>query len=218
MNILQETDAYLVCDGLDTLPKNYKSIYALESDILGIRLYAKNLDAASYLKNAYGSEQFKFVFEGLCTQTQRQTLPRICDLSIAWDEQRQCSYPSKEGKKALTEFEFDDVYGPYVYFKATTRYLRPRQIQLHAYYSALNILGDDKFHKEAHYIYLSALKHFYKNKEAEKPLFNGLYLYLKQLTFPLPTGEVCVSYEAPKSWNVLRKYLIRYLSKDSSLS
>ena len=123
--------------------QKFACVYQLETAIAGPVLFAKTLEARNTLKNAYGSYQFSFIFDGWGVSEKTLSEPWDCDLSIAWDERKNRAFPSKKhGKKSLTHFEILSATHPFYRFSAQTTYLRTQQLQIHAHFSHLDILGD----------------------------------------------------------------------------
>ena len=195
----------------ERLEQKFSSVYDLEEPIEGPVLFAKSLESRASLKNAYGSDDFLFTFYawGKCYKK----LPEAwtCDLSIAWDEQKKRSYPSKNGKKTITNFSVLNVLGDYVYLKCTTHYLRKQQLQTHAHYSGVDILGDSLWTPDENLVYLEDLKKSVKNS-SNQPISSGLHLYLASVEFSNISEKIHVQIPAPKSWTVLQKMLERYLA------
>lgn len=189
--------------------QKFSPVYDLDDPIEGPVLFAKTLETRAYLKNAYGSDAFLFTFYawGKCYKKLPESW--TCDLSIAWDEQKKRSYPSKAGKKSITSFSVLDTIGNYVFFKCTTHYLRKQQLQTHAHYSGIDILGDSLWTPDEHLVYLEDLKKSVKNS-SNKPISSGLHLYLASIEFPNKTEKAHIQIDEPKAWSVLKKLLARY--------
>ncbi|MDR0755990.1 MAG: hypothetical protein LBE99_03710 [Puniceicoccales bacterium] len=186
-------------------------IYPLDTDISGLCMLAKTA-AKRELRNAYGSNLFAFEF-ALWAYVEN-VLPEQwdCDLSIAWNAHKHRAFPSKwKGKKAHTQFKVEQRYGHYYRLRATAHYLRPQQIQLHAHYGHLEVLGNTCFSPKDHYVYLSYLKPNFKKSSDEKPLSSGLHIYLQHVRFDFCGQHYHFSSSYPKDWMVLEKYLTRYL-------
>ena len=191
--------------------EKFSQVYDLDDEIDGPVLFAKSLEARAYLKNAYGSDDFLFTFYtwGKC----HKKLPTswLCDLSIAWDDHKKRSYPSKDGKKTNTQFSVLNEFGCYVFLKCETHYLRKQQIQTHAHFSGFDILGDTLWTPEAKLIYLKDLKKSVKNA-SNKAIVSGLHLYLASVTFTNQGSPMQIQIDAPKYWDVLKKTLERHLA------
>ncbi|MDR2769309.1 MAG: hypothetical protein LBB19_02005 [Puniceicoccales bacterium] len=187
-------------------------IYPLDTEIGGLLIWAKTANAKQELRNAYGSNLFTFEF--MLWAYVENALPEQwdCDLSIAWDVYKHQAFPSKlKGKKAYTKFKVERKYGHYYRIKATTHYLRPQQIQLHAHYGRVEILGDTCFPQKDHYVYLSHLKPGFKKSSDEKPLSSGLHIYLQRVCFDFCGQHYSFSHPCPKDWVILEKYFTCYL-------
>ena len=191
--------------------EKFSPVYDLDDEIEGPDLFAKSLESRASLKNAYGSNDFLFTFYawGKCYKKLPETW--TCDLSIAWDEQKKRSYPSKDGKKTSTQFSVLNEFGCYVFLKCETHYLRKQQLQTHAHFSGFDILGDTLWTPEAKLVYLRDLKKSVKNA-SDKAILSGLHLYLSSVTFTKNGCPIQLQIDAPKYWDVLQKTLERHLS------
>lgn len=189
--------------------QKFSQVYDLDDLIAGPVLFAKTLESRDYLRNAYGSDVFLFTFYAWGKSYKKLPESWSCDLSIAWDERKKRSYPSKDGKKAFTNFSVLDAIDHYVFLKCTTHYLRKQQLQTHLHYSGVDILGDSLWTPDAHFVYLEDLKKSVKNPN-NKPISSGLHLYLASVEFPNKTEHAHLQVDEPKSWSVLKKLLHRY--------
>jgi 23S rRNA pseudouridine1911/1915/1917 synthase len=122
-----------------------KEVFTLDGEISGIFLIAKTKQSAAKLRNCYGSQLYIFTFDLL-------TLPTVldktitCDLPIAKHFSRPSMVVShKTGKKSHTDFWFIENVGPYEHWRATTRFLRPHQIRLHAHECGIGIIGENLY-------------------------------------------------------------------------
>lgn len=204
------TEAVLQQFKRDRRGSKFSCIYALDADVNGFLLLAKTLDARDCLKNAYGSDQLTFTFA--CVGKRHTVGPKdwTCDLSIAWDACKQRSYPNKNGKKTFTNFRIQGEYGPYLSVLATTKFLRPQQIQTHSHFTFFDILGDDLWIPCPHWVYLEDLKSSVK-KSTNSPISTGLHLALIRLVFNFMGTQVVLEKPEPKQWLVLGKVLERYV-------
>ena len=189
----------------------FSSIYGLDKEIAGPILLAKTLEVRNFLKNLYGSDGFTFVF--YAWGIPHKTCPDewICNLSIAWDDHKQRSYPSlKKGKKTATTFQKVQTLGAYHLFKCSTHYLRTQQLQIHSHFSYFDILGDTLWTTDNHLVYLEALKQNIKNPSS-KPITEGLHLALAEVYFTFNEKSINLEVPLPHNFDVLSKTLARYL-------
>ena len=194
----------------------FACIYDLDENVAGPVLLAKNINARNFLKNAYGSNCFKFTFYAYGSCHKLSPNHWECDLSIAWDEQKKRSYPSKQtGKKASTHFTIEKVYGNYVYVKCVTHYLRKQQISIHSHFSYFDILGDNLWNAHPQFIYLENLKNIVK-KPSYAPIFSNLHLLLTQVEFEFQGQPISISYPLPKNWQLIEKVLTNYCKTSQS--
>jgi 23S rRNA-/tRNA-specific pseudouridylate synthase len=134
---------------IEHLPKQWteypKEVFALDGEISGIFLVAKTKQSTAELRNCYGSQLFTFTFDLL---TLPMALGKIitCDLPIAQHSSNHTMVVShKTGKKSRTDFRFVENVGPYEHWQATTCFLRPHQIRLHAHECGLGIIGENLY-------------------------------------------------------------------------
>ena len=224
MEVLSETEEWLcvskpnTCTSqtfLQTLKskfqdKKFSCIYDLDEDISGPLLLAKTLEARNSLRNNYGSDGFTFTFYAYGYKNKPCPESWECDLSVAWDDQKKRSYPSKKkGKKSLTYFYIEEDYGDYLKVKCSTHYLRKQQFQIHSHFSYFDILGDHLWTPVTKFIYLNDFKDFVK-KPSDEPIIKGLHLFLSQVKFDFNGNTVSINQPLPKSWEVIDKTLKNY--------
>lgn len=190
--------------------EKFSPIYLVDKEILGILLCAKTIEARNILKNAYGSDAFTLRFLAWGWSQKQLETSWECDLSIAWDDKKERSYPSKTaGKKSCTHFSVVQNFSPYVQLECDTHYLRTQQIQTHAHYSGVDIIGDELWTTDPHFIYLDQLKSVFK-KQTHAPIIPGLNLIQTELIFPYQGSEQKLCLTLPSSWPTLLKLLERY--------
>ena len=206
---LEESTQFLKQAGV-----KFSSVYGLDTEIAGPILLAKTLEARNFLKNLHGSDGFTFVFYAWGIPHKPCPDEWICDLSIAWDDQKKRSYPSlKKGKKAATTFQKIQTLGTYHLFKCSTHYLRTQQLQIHSHFSYFDILGDTLWTMDDHLVFLEQLKQNIKNSSA-KPITKGLHLALTEVHFTFNEKPIKLEVPLPHNFDVLSKTLARYLPKD----
>jgi len=190
--------------------KKFSCIYDLDEDISGPILLAKTLNARNFLKNAYGSDGFAFTFYAYGCQNKPCPESWKCDLSIAWDDQKKRSYPSKKnGKKSLTYFSVENNYGNYLKVKCLTHYLRKQQLQIHSHFSYFDILGDHLWVQNPKFIYLNDFKDSVKNP-SHSPIFQGIHLILTQVKFDFEGNTISINPPLPNAWQLIEKTLMNY--------
>ncbi len=190
----------------------FAPIYNLDDELSGPLLIGKNAKTTEQLRNAYGSNRFLFIFHCWCKA--HTTCPEqwTCDLSIAWDSVKNRAYPSKDGKKSVTEFIIQKRWGNFLLLECRTNYLRHQQVQLHTHFSYVDILGDMLWCKEPHYLYLEDFKHFVKNSQ-HKPIASGLHLHLSYVEFSLNNSPTVTHLKPPKDWSRIEKFLEKYAKR-----
>lgn len=193
----------------DVSGEYFASVYNLDDEVAGPFLMCKNQPATECLRNAYGSNLFLFTF--YCWGKVHTSCPDnwTCDLSIAWDASKSRAYPSKTGKKSMTQFFVQKRWGDFMLLECRTNYLRKQQLQIHSHFSYFDILGDTLWCAEPKYLYLEDFKNFVK-KSNRKPIASGLHLHLTCVEFSLNGISANVFMPPPKAWNRIEKFLQKY--------
>ena len=113
-----------------------------DPEIAGPVVFAKNEEAGNRLKNAYGSDQFKFIFR-FVTDACMSVAETECGLPVAMHttDAKAC-ISHKTGKKSLTRFRKVAETSDLALWEAETRHPRMHQIRIHAFESGIPILGD----------------------------------------------------------------------------
>lgn len=226
MNRLAETSDWLFVEKQAQIPAHvlleslrqehhlgyFAPIYNLDDELSGPLLIGKNPTTTEQLRNAYGSNQFTFIFH--CWGKAHTACPEhwICDLSIAWDTTKNRAYPSKDGKKSATEFTIQKHWNDFLLLECRTNYLRRQQLQIHTHFSHVDILGDTLWSKEPNYLYLEDFKRFVKNSQ-RKPITSGLHLHLSRVKFSLNGSPIEIHLQTPASWIRIEKFLEKYTKK-----
>lgn len=187
----------------------FMPVYYLDDEVSGPLLVAKSPESSEQLRNAYGSNQFTFVFHCWCKVHTECPEQWTCDLSIAWDPTKGRAYPSKDGKKSATQFTVQKRWGKFLFLECQTNYLRHQQLQIHTHFSYVDILGDTLWCQEPHYLYLEDFKRFVKNSQ-HKPIVSGLHLHLSRVTFSLKNTPFEIQLQSPKHWERIEKFLEKY--------
>ncbi len=192
------------------------AVHQMDFEQSGACVVAMNKDSAAVLRNALGSDAFEFEFLFVCKDsTASKENPRfLVDLPILKSQSKERMVPShRYGKGAKTEFEFLKSANGFEIWRATTKFLRPHQIRLHAAERGLEILGETLY-SEVPLPYLSSLKKKFnrtKNFE-EKPIYSSLALHLERVKFSAFDESFDTISTLPKNFN----YLLECLGLKSS--
>lgn len=183
------------------------AITDLDPDCYGPVLFARNRETAESLKSELGSGKFTFTFRFMSRS--KVTEPVIdCSLPIARHRhQARILVSHTTGKKAATQFVFEEANGATNLWQAMTQFPRRHQIMLHSSESGLPVMGDTLYARE-NLLLLSQLKrnYQYKRDAEERPMYPGPAIYLSRIDLE---GRMILCPEPPR-WNGLRKQLGKY--------
>ncbi|MGC9449813.1 MAG: hypothetical protein ACP5I4_00080 [Oceanipulchritudo sp.] len=189
-------------------PEGLRAVTGLDPDCHGPVLFARGADQAEALRNACGSNQFRFRFVFLTAGNPTRDAIQ-CDLPISrHTHQRKMLISHATGKKAATSFERTGRVGAFHLWTARTSYVRHHQILLHAFEAGLPVLGDALYARSRPPM-LSSFKRQYTGKrdQEERPLFEGPAYYLQELQ--LPSG-VTIPCPEPPRWGGLLRQLVKH--------
>lgn len=169
-----------------------QSVFHLEPECSGVALFAVNREGLEYWRNAYGSRHLQFRFLLICERSEALPESIGCDLPIAQHRDGSRMLVShKSGKKTSTQFrrlaiggQGSDGRNPALdkeLWEATTDYLRPHQIRLHAHEVGLKICGES-FYDQVPPFYLSELKGQRRRPKGELPLWPAPAVHLAQIS------------------------------------
>ncbi len=124
-------------------PNPPRPVFDLECG--GPTVMATGRETSSRLREEYGSDAWTLIFHVL-SRGSRNKSPIRCDLPIAKHRNADRSLIShRTGKKARTHFRPLVSAGELELWEATTRFLRPDQIRLHAMESGIRIAGESVY-------------------------------------------------------------------------
>ena len=186
-------------------------VNAIDPELSGVSLFAKNKEAEDFLRNAIGSRKMTFVYD-LLVEPDIKEKEVVCDLPIArHDTEPRALISRATGRKTQTMFRHKKSYGRYHMWEASSDVCRPHQIRLHAAESGLRVVGEGQY-AISKSIYLSSLKRNYRRGgKEEKPLYSRICIHLRELSFEDSDGSsVCVKAELPKGFAVVLKKLEQF--------
>ena len=110
---------------------------------------------------------------------------------------------TSKGKKARTEFRLlSEAKTGWALWEATTSFLRPHQIRVHASVHELSVLGDVLYDGPEAPL-LSELLPNKRTSGIRFPVLDGLALHLREVALPSADGEVLLRAELPRHLRVM---------------
>lgn len=182
-----------------------KSIYWLDPEAHGLALLAEPGESLESLRNDYGSGKFRFRFELFVKETEGLEEEFEVDLPIKVSAESGVQITHRYGKKCFTHFKRIQRWRKVELWEATTDYIRPFQIRIHAWESMLKIYGESRLGRVTE-LFLSDLKRNYTFKEEERPLWPGLGMRLAEVSW----GDERIVCPPVGPWNATLKQLQRY--------
>lgn len=193
-----------------------KSAYFLGAEYPGIGLFSWDPSMLASLRNSFGSRAASFEFLLLGK-----------DLEPESGDERRCGLPLMEargqtppfrvshrhGKQAETLFTRMGTAGSSAlrHWRATTNWMRPGQLFLHAWESGIGIPGDPHFSKIPP---LYKESYYRRPRAGETPLLDGPPIYLSRLRWEVPfsssfqdTLPSRLELPEPREWSLLRNKL-----------
>lgn len=183
-------------------------VFALDSEVSGVALFATSEEAAKRLRNSLGSKEFSFTFTLLARSAPDLPAEITCDLPLAKHQRLpQIIVSHSTGKMSETSFQRGESAGPFHLWTARTSYPRLHQVRVHAAESGLLIPGDKRYGGEPLPL-LSAIKRGYRGDPGkEQPLGGQISLHLSEVTWPSADGTVKVQVPLPKKFATMIKLL-----------
>jgi len=183
-------------------------VFALDSEMSGMALFARTEDAAKRLRNSLGSKEFSFTFTLLARSAPDLPTEITCDLPLAKHQRlTQIIVSHTTGKMSETTFQRGESAGPYHLWTARTHYPRLHQVRVHAHESGIMIPGDKRYGAEPLPL-LSAIKKGYRgDPNKEQPLGGQIALHLSEVSWPGSAGEIKVQVPLPKKFTTMIKLI-----------
>jgi 23S rRNA-/tRNA-specific pseudouridylate synthase len=173
-------------------------VLSLDPDLTGPAIYARSEETAIRLRNDYGSGLFAVELHFISGRSAATDVFN-CDLPIARHaRQPRMLVSHTTGKKTETSFQLLERFGRYSLWSASTSFLRPHQVPLHAAECQLAIPGDAIYGQEP-VIFLSRIKRSYSQSRTrdELPLHRTALLHVVRITLP---GGLSFASPPPKAF------------------
>ena len=186
----------------------FGSAYYLDPAISGVALFAKNRDSLTELKNLVGSAElryrFFFVTKARAAGGAKEV---VADAPLLPHNTKPKMIPSSaKGKKSTTEFKLlSESHLGWALWEATTSFLRPHQVRVHAAVQELPVMGDVLYAGPEAPL-LSELLPNKRTSGIKFPVLDGLALHLREVILPASSeGVAAVSLRAelPRHFRVM---------------
>jgi 23S rRNA-/tRNA-specific pseudouridylate synthase len=193
-------------------PPLLSPIYAIDRELGGIVLCAKNKQFYNGLRNAYGSDEVTLGFTVLAQNGVDFPMEIICNLPIArhfGGDRMIISH--RTGKKVRTIFRKIETLKPFALWSAETNFLRKHQIRLHAQELGIKIFGEDIYDKIP-VPFLSDFKPKAKpnRKGILMPLYPAVCIYLSEIKFSCGNGDIKVTSPLPDKFAAMLKIIQKW--------
>ncbi|CAA6691633.1 MULTISPECIES: pseudouridine synthase [unclassified Lentimonas] len=183
----------------------FGSAYYLDPAISGVALFAKNRESLSELRNLVGSAelQYRFLFVTKAGVSGRAR-EVVADAPLLPHNTKPKMIPSTaKGKKARTEFRLlSESKTGWALWEATTSFMRPHQVRVHAAVHELAVLGDVLYDGPEAPL-LSELLPNKRTSGIRFPVLDGLALHLRDVVLPSAAGEILLRAELPRHLRVM---------------
>ncbi|MDR2372413.1 MAG: hypothetical protein LBD60_04680 [Puniceicoccales bacterium] len=187
-------------------------IYAIDMELGGIILCAKNKQFYNALRNAYGSDGVTLCFTILALDNADFSTEIICDLPIARHyEGNRMIISHTTGKKARTIFRKTEILEQFVLWSAETNFLRKHQIRLHAQELGIKILGEDIYDKiPVPFLSDFKLKAKPNRKGMLMPLYPAVCIYLSEIKFCYGGSDTKIVSPLPDKFAAMLKIIQKW--------
>ena len=186
----------------------FGSAYYLDPAISGVALFAKNRDSLTELKNLVGSAElryrFFFVTKARAAGGAKEV---VANAPLLPHNTKPKMIPSTaKGKKSTTEFKLlsESSLG-WALWQATTSFLRPHQVRVHAAVQELPVMGDVLYDGPEAPL-LSELLPNKRTSGIKFPVLDGLALHLREVILPASSegvAAVTLRAELPRHFRVM---------------
>ena len=219
---------YMEADGIATNPKNIIAaikaqkgkpelerlgidtpfaVFVTDPEISGLCLIASNKDAATTLRNDFGSGNMRFEFLILSEKPQSPLKLNIALPLLKHEEKPRAIVSHRFGKKASTSFKLLEDLGEYQLWSATTNFLRWHQIRLHAAEAGLRPIGEDTYVRVRKLMLSRLLRRgiVRRTDEEETPIYSNMAYHLAKISFRFGGEEFEASAQLPKKFELMLK-------------
>lgn len=194
------------------------AVHRIDKDTSGLVVYARNENAhrelsLQFQKRLVHKEYHCLVYGRPMWNDLHVTLPLLPD----GDARHRTVVNQRQGKPAVTDFEFLGAAGPYSWIKAKPLTGRTHQIRVHLQKNGLSIVCDPLYSGNQKPVLLSELKKRYNGDTwEERPLLNRLALHAYKITFthPATKQEVTFTADYSKDMDSTRKQLAKLYGTD----
>lgn len=186
----------------------FGSAYYLDPAISGVALFAKNRDSLTELKNLVGSAElryrFFFVTKARAAGGAKEV---VANAPLLPHNTKPKMIPSSaKGKKSTTEFKLlSESHLGWALWEATTSFLRPHQVRVHAAVQELPVMGDVLYAGPEAPL-LSELLPNKRTSGIKFPVLDGLALHLGEVILPASSeaaAAVSLRAELPRHFRVM---------------
>ena len=186
----------------------FGSAYYLDPAISGVALFAKNRDSLTELKNLVGSAElryrFFFVTKARAAGGAKEV---VANAPLLPHNTKPKMIPSSaKGKKSTTEFKLlSESHLGWALWEATTSFLRPHQVRVHAAVQELPVMGDVLYAGPEAPL-LSELLPNKRTSGIKFPVLDGLALHLGEVILPAfseAAAAVSLRAELPRHFRVM---------------
>ena len=186
----------------------FGSAYYLDPAISGVALFAKNRDSLTELKNLVGSAElryrFFFVTKARAAGGAKEV---VANAPLLPHNTKPKMIPSSaKGKKSTTEFKLlSESHLGWALWEATTSFLRPHQVRVHAAVQELPVMGDVLYAGPEAPL-LSELLPNKRTSGIKFPVLDGLALHLREVILPASSEAataVSLRAELPRHFRVM---------------
>lgn len=186
----------------------FGSVYALEPEISGVTLFAKNREALAALRNCFGSGECQFTFILLSASNQEAPAHFQADAPLLPHRIKPKMIPSSaKGKKSLTTFtRLADTDQGWTLWEAQTDFFRMHQIRAHAAVHGIPVLGDALYGGPT-VPTVRELQPRARRTDLNATVFAGMAIHLSRLQFSSAAEATVIESAQPKHFKLLLKRL-----------
>jgi len=194
------------------------AIHRIDKDASGVVIYARNKEAADFLKKQFEEKKAKYVYHALVYgrvswEEEKVNLKLLAD----GGKDHKTTVNAKYGKPCQTVFHNLGTCSLYTWLSAEPEIDRAHQIRVHLHSLDQNIVCDNLYSGYTKPVYLSGIKRAWNgDEEKERPLLSRLALHAYSLTIKHPVTQEDMTFIAPyhKDMEATRKQLAKIFEID----